>query len=140
MRKIKELGPMKESIGKKMLFSKFFKTFLCIGLIVAIISLCWDLYKYFALNSVSLKRIIEDVILVGFFYVIFKTIVEESPAFLSFVRSKVGNVISWLIIFAMTLSSFEFPFNIVFSVFLLCLLALHYSIRYLGKRKHSNSL
>lgn len=129
---------MRESIGKKMLFSKFSKTFLCIGLIVATISLCWDLYKYLALNSVGLKRIVEDVILVGFFYIIFRTIVEESPAFLSFVRSKVGNVISWLIIFAMVLSSFEFPFNIVLSAFLLCLLALHYAIRYLGKKKYSS--
>jgi len=129
---------MKESIGKKMLSSKFFKFCLSIALIVSFVSLFWDVYKYFSFHSVVPKRIIEDVILVGGFFILFKTTVKESPILLDFVRTKFGNIISWLIIIGAVIYSFEFPFNLVLSAFLLSLPALHYSIRYFGKKKRSN--
>ena len=126
---------MKESIGKKILFSKFSKFWICAALIISIISFFWDLYKFYFLELLSTKRIYSDVVLIGVFYVLFKTVVKESSHYLNFLRSKVGIILSWTVIIVFVMYEFNYPINVISSLFLLSVPALHYSIRYFGKKK-----
>lgn len=121
---------MQESIGKKILLSKFSKFWIYIALILSVISLAWDLYKYFILNLLAWNKIVIDVLLICLFFILFKSIVQESASLSKFLRSKTGILISWIFIVTIAMYFFEYPYNILLSLLLILFPILHYSIRY----------
>jgi hypothetical protein len=129
---------MKDSIGKRILFSRFSKFCSGVGLAVSIVSLFWDLYKFYFMDLLTSKRIFIDMATVAGLYLLYKIVIRESPTCLSFLRSKIGILISWTLIILYVLYVLSYPVNIILSIILLSFPALHYGIRFLGRKKEES--
>ncbi|MCP4252561.1 MAG: hypothetical protein GY775_03960 [Candidatus Scalindua sp.] len=115
---------MKKSIDKNLLYSEPVKFIFRAIFIICILSFFWDIYKYFH-NNVDISRLCKDVVAVGFSILFYKLIVKESPFLNSFIKSKVGLILFWVIIIGYVIYSLKFPINVILLIVILAFTALY---------------
>jgi len=127
---------MKKSIGTRMFFSKFNKVLITFALCLTTISFLLHFY-YYLTSATRLKNLVDEFSLVLAFLFLYVIVVKENPRVLKFLRSKVGILVSWCAIFIFTYYGLDYPSNVIIIALFLIFLILHYSIRYVGKKRHA---
>jgi len=127
---------MRESIGTRLQSSKFFKILIVCAFYLTIISFIWHIYKYL-INDISLEHLGDDFTLLLFVSFVYMISVNNNPKLLKFLRTKTGFLISWIVILTFTYFIADYPGNVILVVLLLIFPILHYTIRYIGKKRHT---